>query len=50
MFRISILKRSISTVATGLVFFSLRSTANATYRRDVVAAFPDLPATRDRQC
>ena len=49
MSRISILKRSISTAVAGLIFVGLLSPANATYRHDTVAAFPDLPisATAD---
>ena len=49
MSRISILKRSISAAAAGLVFVGLLSPANATYRHDAVAVFPDLPisATAD---
>jgi hypothetical protein len=47
MSRISILKRSISTAAAGLVFVGRLSPANATYRH--AAVFPDLPisATAD---
>jgi hypothetical protein len=44
MSRVSIPKRSISTAVAGLVFVSLLAPANATYRRDTVAVFPDLPA------
>jgi hypothetical protein len=46
MSRISILKRSIRTAVTGLVFVGLLSPANAT---DAVAIFPDRPisATAD---
>src|ERR1700726_3189014 len=46
---ISILKRSIRTAAAGLVLVGLLSPANATYRHDAVAVFPDLPisATAD---
>ncbi|MEH2482811.1 hypothetical protein V1282_006168 [Nitrobacteraceae bacterium AZCC 2146] len=49
MSRISVLKRSISTAAAGLVFVGLLSPANATYQRDAVSVFPDLPigATAD---
>jgi hypothetical protein len=49
MSRISILKRSISTAVAGLIFVGRLSPANATYRHDTVAAFPDLPisATAD---
>jgi hypothetical protein len=49
MSRISILKRSISRTAAGLVLVGLLSPANATYRHDAVAVFPDLPisATAD---
>lgn len=49
MSRISILKRSIRTGSAGLVLAGLLSPANATYRHDTVAVFPDLPigATAD---
>jgi hypothetical protein len=49
MSRISILKRSIRTGRAGLVLAGLFSPANATYRHDPVAVFPDLPigATAD---
>ncbi|WP_043159471.1 hypothetical protein [Bradyrhizobium sp. Ai1a-2] len=43
--RISILKRSITAAAAALVFVNLLSPANANYRRDVVAVFPDLPVS-----
>jgi hypothetical protein len=47
--RISILKRSITTTAAGLLFAGLLSPANATYRHDAVAVSPDVPisATAD---
>jgi hypothetical protein len=45
MSRISILKRSIRTAMAVLVFVGLLSPANATYRHDAVAVFPDLPAS-----
>ena len=43
MSRISVLKRSIRTAATALVFAGLLSPANATYQHDAVSVFPDLP-------
>jgi len=43
MSRISILKCSITTAVAGLVFVGLLSPANATYRHDAAAVFPDLP-------
>ena len=42
---ISILKRSIRTAMAVLVFVGLLSPANATYRHDAVAVFPDLPTS-----
>jgi hypothetical protein len=49
MSRISIVKRSISTAATVLVVVGLLSPADASYRHNTVAVFPDLPmsATAD---
>jgi hypothetical protein len=43
MSRISILKCSITAAVAGLVFVGLLSPANATYRHDASAVFPDLP-------
>jgi hypothetical protein len=43
MSRISILKRSIRTAATALVFVARLSPANATYQHHPVSVFPDLP-------
>jgi hypothetical protein len=42
MTRVSILKRPIRTAAA-VVFVGLLSPANATYRHDTVAVFPNLP-------
>lgn len=43
MSRISILKRSISKAAVGLVLVGLLSPTNAAYQHDAIAVFPDLP-------
>jgi hypothetical protein len=45
MSHISIPKRSISKAVVGLIFVSLLSPTNASYRRDAVAAFADLPVS-----
>ena len=49
MSRISILNRSISASAVGLVLISLLSSASAASQRDAVSSFPNLPisATAD---
>ena len=49
MSRISILKRSISTLIAAFLFVGLLSPANATYQHDAISVFPDLPisATAD---
>jgi hypothetical protein len=44
MSQISILKRSIRTAITGLLFVGLLSPANATHQQDLLKVFPDLPA------
>ena len=43
MSRLSILKCSITTAVASLVFVGLLSPANARYRHDAAAVFPDLP-------
>jgi hypothetical protein len=49
MSRISIVKRSISTLIAGFLFAGLLSPASATYQHDAISVFPDLPisATAD---
>jgi hypothetical protein len=42
MSRTSILKRSFGTTAAVAVFAALLSPANATYRQDSIAVFPDV--------
>jgi hypothetical protein len=50
MSRTPILKRSLSAAAAVAVFAALLSPANATYRQERIAIFPDLPirAATDR--
>jgi hypothetical protein len=45
MSRTSILNSSVRAAAAVAVSFALLSPANATYRQDTVAVFPDLPTT-----
>ena len=45
MSRTSILYRSLRTAAAVAVFSALLSPANATYRHDPVAVFPDVPTS-----
>jgi hypothetical protein len=50
MSRISILKRSLSAIGAVGIFAALLSPANAAYRQDTVAVFPDvsISAATDR--